>query len=106
MVRQRWSILARNPHDSGPIPLNDHIKLATGPWTDAGYGIPGTASPMHEQTVYFCYNKLAGIFLYHTSFNGGATFEVGGQVIGLATGGGLHGAITTAPDGTVYLHPG
>lgn len=94
-----------NPHDSGPIPLNDHIKLATGPWTDAGYGIPGTASPIYEQAVYFCYNKLAGIFC-HTSFNGGATFEVGGQVIGLATtNGGLHGAITTAPDGTVYLPP-
>ena len=22
-----------NPHDSGTTPLNDHIKLATGPWT-------------------------------------------------------------------------
>ena len=54
--------------------------------------------------VYFCYNKLAGIFCY-TSFDGGATFEVGGQ-IGLATtNGGLHGAITTAPDGTVYVTP-
>ena len=66
---------------------------------------PGHGLPDHEQAVYFCYNKLAGIFC-HTSFNGGATFEVGGQVIGLATtNGGLHGAITTAPDGTVYLPP-
>jgi len=94
-----------NPHDSGPIPLNDHIKLATGPWTDEGYGITGSISPVYEQAVYFCYNKLAGIFC-HTSFNGGASFEVGGLIFGLATtNGGLHGAITTAPDGTVYVTP-
>ena len=30
-----------NPHDSGTTPLNDHIKLATGPWTSAGYGAVG-----------------------------------------------------------------
>ena len=96
---------AGNPHDSGPFPLNDHIKLATGPWVDSGYGIPGQLSPAYEQAVYFCYNKLAGIFCY-TSFDGGASFEVGGQIFGLATtNGGLHGAITTAPDGTVYVTP-
>ena len=33
-----------------------------------------------ETAAYFCYNKIAGIFCY-TSFNGGATFEVGGQDI-------------------------
>ena len=94
-----------NPHDSGPIPLNDHIKLASGPWVDGLYGGIGQISPAYEEAVYFCYNKLAGIFC-HTSFNGGATFEVGGQIIGLATtGAGLHGAITTAPDGTVYVTP-
>tara|TARA_Y100001970_G_scaffold41685_1_gene51754 strand:+ start:28423 stop:29892 length:1470 start_codon:yes stop_codon:yes gene_type:complete len=94
-----------NPHDSGPIPLNDHIKLATGPWTDEGYGITGSISPIYEQAVYFCYNKLAGIFC-HTSFNGGASFEVGGLIFGLATtNGGLHGAITSSPDGTVYVTP-
>ena len=94
-----------NPHDSGPLPLNDHIKLATGPWTSDGYGIPGALTPLYDEAVYFCYNKLAGIFCY-TSFDGGATFEVGGQIYGLATtNGGLHGAITTAPDGTVYVTP-
>ena len=94
-----------NPHDSGPTPLNDHIKLATGPWVSEGYGIPGSLTPLYDEAVYFCYNKLAGIFCF-TSFNGGATFEVGGQIFGLATeNGGLHGAITTAPDGTVYLPP-
>tara|TARA_B100001964_G_scaffold150351_1_gene165501 strand:+ start:160 stop:1626 length:1467 start_codon:yes stop_codon:yes gene_type:complete len=94
-----------NPHDSGPVPLNDHIKLASGPWTDEGYGIPGQISPVYDTAVYFCYNKIAGIFCY-TSFDGGATFEVGGQIYGLATtNGGLHGAISTSPDGTVYVPP-
>lgn len=94
-----------NPHDSGPVPLNDHIKLGSGPWTDDGYGVPGQMSPAYEEAVYFCYNKLAGIFCY-TSFDGGASFDIGGQIYGLATtNGGLHGAITTAPDGTVYVTP-
>ena len=33
-----------NPHDSGTTPINDHIKLATGPWTGSGYGIGGIVS--------------------------------------------------------------
>ena len=95
-----------NPHDSGTTPINDHIKLATGPWTDIGYGLAGQFSQqIYEQAVYYCYNKLAGIFCF-TSFDGGASFEAGGQIIGLATtDGGLHGAITSAPDGTVYVTP-
>ena len=97
---------AGNPHDSGTTPLNDHIKLGSGPWTDEGYGALGSlSSNLYETAVYFCYNKIAGIFCF-TSFDGGATFEAGGQIVGLATSnGGLHGAITTAPDGTVYLPP-
>ena len=95
-----------NPHDSGTTPINDHIKLASGPWTSSGYGIGGQFSQaFYEQAVYYCYNKLAGIFCF-TSFDGGASFEAGGQIFGLATtNGGLHGAITSAPDGTVYLPP-
>ena len=94
-----------NPYDSGPTPLNDHIKLGSGPWTDAGYGGLGQLSPLYSEAVYFCYNKLAGIFCF-TSYDGGATFPVGGQIFGLATSnGGLHGAITTAADGTVYVTP-
>ena len=59
----------------------------------------------YETAVYYCYNKLAGIFCF-TSFDGGASFEAGGQIVGLATtNGGLHGAISTAPDGTVYVTP-
>ena len=94
-----------NPHDSGPLPLNDHIKLATGPWVDGLYGGIGQLSPVYDNAVYFCFNKLVGVYCY-TSFDGGATFEVGGQLHGLAsTNGGLHGAISTAPDGTVYVTP-
>ena len=96
-----------NPHDSGTTPINDHIKLASGPWTSAGYGALGqlTGSTIYETAVYYCYNKLVGIFCF-TSFDGGATFEAGGQIVGLATtNGGLHGAISTAPDGTVYVTP-
>ena len=95
-----------NPHDSGTTPLNDHIKLASGPWTSSGYGALGQfTGSFYETAVYYCYNKLAGIFCF-TSFDGGASFEAGGQIIGLATtNGGLHGAISTAPDGTVYVTP-
>ncbi len=93
---------AANPHDSGGVPINDHIKLGSGPWTDEGYGL----QPLrYETAVYFCFNKLLYISCY-TSYDGGATFEAGGDIVGLATtNGGLHGAITTAPDGTVYLPP-
>ena len=95
-----------NPHDSGSVPINDHIKLGSGPWTDDGYGIGGgISSNVYETAVYFCFNKLLYISCY-TSYDGGATFEAGGDIVGLATtNGGLHGAITTAPDGTVYLPP-
>lgn len=95
-----------NPADSGPVPVNDHIKIATGPWTAAGYGVASAATAnVYPSATYFCYNKLAGVFCY-TSFDGGATFPVGGQAVGLVTtGAGLHGAITAAPDGTVYVPP-
>ena len=94
-----------NPHDSG-APVNDHIKLGSGPWTDEGYGIGGgITSSIYETAVYFCYNKLAYISCY-TSYDGGASFEAGGSLVGIATAnGGLHGAITSAPDGTVYVPP-
>lgn len=93
-----------NPYDQGPTPVNDHIKLATGPYAPGGYGLVGVGAELvYPQATYFCYNKLVGVFCY-TSFDGGMTFPVGGQIIGLAsTAGGLHGSITTAPDGTVYV---
>tara|TARA_Y100000590_G_scaffold9913_1_gene12226 strand:- start:276 stop:1925 length:1650 start_codon:yes stop_codon:yes gene_type:complete len=97
---------AANPHDSGSVPINDHIKLGSGPWTDEGYGVgSAVSSNIYETAVYFCFNKLLYISCY-TSYDGGASFEAGGEIVGLATtNGGLHGAITSAPDGTVYLPP-
>lgn len=95
-----------NPVDNGPTPVNDHIKVATGPWTAAGYGLASTVTAnVYPTAAYFCYNKLAGVFCY-TSFDGGMTFTAGGSGTGLVTtGAGLHGAISTAPDGTVYVPP-
>lgn len=97
-----------NPYDQGPLPVNDHIKLATGPWrtleAGPGYGAIGGMNPTYESAVYFCYNKLVSVFCY-TSFDGGMTFPVGGHLVGVAGNGGLHGTITSAPDGTVYVPP-
>lgn len=94
-----------NPYDQGPLPVNDHMKLGSGPWTDDMLGTLGSSLPLYEQAVYFCFNKLLGVFCY-TSLDGGATFPIGGEIVGLAsTSGGLHGAITSAPDGTVYVPP-
>lgn len=87
-----------NPADCGPVPVNDHIKLATGAWV-GGLG-PLGMNPAYPQAVYFCYNKLVAVFCY-TSLDGGASFTVGGR----ACNGGLHGAIEAAPDGTVYVPP-
>ncbi len=96
-----------NPYDQGPTPVNDHIKVGSGPWRsgdNGGYSVIGNTPAAYERAVYFCYNKLVGVYCY-TSFDGGATFPVGGNIYGQAGGGGLHGAISTAPDGTVYVPP-
>ncbi len=85
-----------NPFDCGTLPLNDHIKLATGPWTDEALA----QNPVYPNAVYFCYNKLVGVYCA-TSFDGGATFAYTRP----ACNGGLHGAIETAVDGTVYVPP-
>lgn len=93
-----------NPYDCGTYPGNDHIKLATGPWTDQGYGPLGKMLDQYPQAVYFCHN-VPGVYCY-TSFDGGRTFPVGAQYTGdTGSAGGLHGAIATAPDGTVYVEP-
>ncbi len=96
---------AANPLDCGLIPDVDHMKLSTGPWTSAGYGMASAITTnIYETAVYLCHNSREGVLCY-TSFDGGMTFPVGGTGIGPATSGGLHGAITTAPDGTIYVPP-
>ena len=42
-----------NPHDSGTTPINDHIKLATGPWTSSGYGIGGQFTQAYYETAVY-----------------------------------------------------
>lgn len=86
-----------NPLDCGTIPVNDHIKLATGPWVAES---PLAGNPAYPQAVYFCMNKLVTVECC-TSLDGGATFALCQP----AGEGGLHGAITTAPDGTVLVPP-
>ncbi len=100
-----------NPLDMGTVPDIDHIKLATGPWTNAGFGPVGKTLGVYDQATYFCHNSGEGVLCY-TSFDGGMTFPVGSTAIGAVLPGevtnpttGLHGAISTAPDGTVYVPP-
>jgi hypothetical protein len=103
-----------NPLDAGSVPDVDHIKLATGPWTNAGFGQLGQQTKgvgLYPQATYFCHNSGEGVLCY-TSFDGGRTFPVGSTAIGavlpnelLSPTTGLHGAISTAPDGTVYVPP-
>ena len=65
----------------------------------AATGRSASSREFYETAVYYCYNKLAGIFCF-TSFDGGASFEAGGQIIGLATtNGGLHGRFPPPPTG-------
>lgn len=109
-----------NPIDCGPVPGNDHEKLATGPWT--GDLEPLSASPVYPNAVYYAYNKvlsdpvsapgkpdvlgtvdpgLGGWIA--VSLDGGATFPVATKTFDPGCVGTLHGAITAGPDGTVYI---
>jgi hypothetical protein len=91
-----------NPMDCGPVPVNDHIKLATGPWV--GERQPLGTSPVYPNAVYYAYNKLVGAFMA-VSLDGGATFPILTEMWSSDTTGcqSLHGAITAGPDGTVYV---
>lgn len=104
-----------NPWDCGPVPGNDHIKLASGPWP-AGSALGSAAT--YDRAVYYCVNKVppgatatavaAGLALNtgvncSISLDGGVTFPITRQATVLGTG--LHGAIEVAPDGTVYVPP-
>ena len=87
-----------NPLDCGTIPVNDHIKLGSGPWV--GTENPLNDNPAYPRAVYFCMNKLVTVECC-TSTDGGLTFALCRP----AGSGGLHGAISTAPDGTVFVPP-
>jgi PKD repeat protein len=87
-----------NPMDCGTIPVNDHIKLGSGPWVGTEH--PLNENPVYPRAVYFCMNKLVTVECC-TSVDGGLTFTICRP----AGSGGLHGAISTAPDGTVFVPP-
>jgi hypothetical protein len=89
-----------NPMDCGPVPVNDHIKLATGPWSGAASSLG--LNPVYPNAVYYAYNKLVGGYIA-ISLDGGATFPILRQTFPSGCNGALHGAITTAPDGSVYI---
>ena len=101
-----------NPLDFGTVPDIDHLKLATGPWTPAGFGQLATLTKnVYSQAAYVCHDTpitgtAMGSVHCYTSFDGGMTFPVGATAIGtVEQAGGPHGAISPAPDGTIYLPP-
>jgi hypothetical protein len=89
-----------NPMDCGPVPVNDHIKLGTGPWTGALSQLG--MNPVYPNAVYYAYNKLVGGYMA-VSLDGGATFPILNQMFASGCNGALHGAVATAPDGAVYV---
>ena len=54
-----------NPHDSGTTPINDHIKLATGPWTSSGYGALGQITEASLQTGVLLLQQICRDILFH-----------------------------------------
>lgn len=84
------------------IPVNDHQKWASAPWSAA---LPRPPAPAPQSVVYYCYNKLAGTFCA-VSYNGGLRFQHDQPVItsqNSPCGGGINGHPAWAPDGTVYV---
>ncbi len=99
-----------NPADCG-VPVNDHQKVATGPYVAGGPLAPvGSNNPVYPNVVYYAYNALAGSRVA-VSVDGGATFPytaLSNPPISAGEGGascaaGLHGHITAGPDGSVYV---
>lgn len=83
-------------------PVNDHQKVATG----RGYGpaYPGAASPLYENPVYYCYNKLVATRCA-VSLDGGLTFPIESTVAGIPSEpcGGINGHPAPHPDGTMFV---
>ena len=84
-------------------PVNDHQKVATG----RGWGpkAPQPASPLYENPVYYCYNKLVSTQCA-VSYDGGYTFPVERTVASQELGdpcGGINGHPASHPDGTMFV---
>lgn len=84
------------------IPVNDHQKWASGPWSNKVPKPPGT----YGSVVYYCYNKLVGGTWCAVSYNGGLAFTHDQPVLtsqNSPCGGGINGHPAPAPDGTMYV---
>jgi hypothetical protein len=85
------------PMDCG-LPVNDHQKLATGPYTMDSPLLPLKGS--YPNVVYFCYNKLVSTNCA-VSTDGGLSFPLDNVVT--MDCGGINGHPTAAPNGTVFI---
>ncbi|HVL87586.1 MAG TPA: sialidase family protein [Candidatus Thermoplasmatota archaeon] len=108
-----------NPVNCGLVPGVDHIKVASGPWTDAFRTLRG--NPSYPTAVYFAYNKAfaTGVGVRNgpspddaipslggwmtVSFDGGVAFPLARQMFGPTCAGGLHGDIAVGPAGELYV---
>jgi hypothetical protein len=94
-----------NPVACG-LPVNDHQKLATGPYAESGpLGPAGGLNSVYRNVVYYAFNQIAGGRVA-ISLDGGLTFPY--TAVSFTTTcdppvGGLHGHVTAGPDGTVYV---
>ena len=99
-----------NPAACG-VPVNDHQKVATGPYVEGSPLAPvGGVNPVYPNVVYYAYNAIAGSRVA-ISVDGGLTFPYTGLAnppVPVDEGdsecaAGLHGHITAGPDGVVYI---
>jgi hypothetical protein len=83
------------------LPLEDHQKVATGPYAKGG---PLQATPAYPNAVYFCYNKIVSTNCA-VSLDGGLTWPLDQPAAIEARDGcaGINGHEAIAPDGTVYV---
>ena len=89
-----------HPSQGGGIPSGvDHQTLGGGPFTAND---PLNATNTYKRAVYYCSQDIATAFCA-LSRDGGVTFGAGVPIYSLLDCGGLHGHLTVAPDGTVYV---
>ena len=89
-----------HPSQGGGIPSGvDHQTLGGGPFVKSD---PLNVANTYRRAVYYCSQDIATAFCA-LSRDGGVTFGAGVPIYSLLDCGGLHGHLTVAPDGTVYV---
>ncbi len=83
------------------IPVNDHQKVASAPYSNA---LPQPPGAVYDGVVYYCYNKLLSTNCA-VSYDGGFAFEHDQPVMVRERDGcgGINGHPAPAPDGTIYV---